>query len=120
MHRLVAMTCPEAANLDLGRPLRYRDISNELVQPIDESESGSVRCYHCKDGVWDESVVPPLTCSSGVFTLLVQCDMQAPVYLCLEHIPFRDNQFEVFTPEVAAALRDAKAGRDTLTRAVAS
>lgn len=100
--------------------MHYRNISNELVQPIDESDSGSVRCYHCKDGVWDESVVTPLTRSSGVFTLLVQCDMQTPVYLCLEHTPFRDDQFKVLTPEVAAALRDAKVVRDAAHWAMAA
>jgi hypothetical protein len=110
------MTDPSEPNLDLGRPLLRGDIEDDMVMPIDERDCG-VRCYTCKAGVWDESSVAPLTPSSGVFTYLVRCGMDAPVWVCLEHIPFQHKQFECFTPEVAALLERARQERDERSRA---
>ena len=106
---LIALTDPELANLDLGRPLKFADIVGQDTFPIEEE---GTYCYCCQQmSCWDISGLQPLTPSSGVFTRLVLCQMDSPVYLCLEHIPFYRDEFEAFTPEVADALRAAKRGK---------
>jgi hypothetical protein len=104
---LIYQLDPAHPNLDLGRPLQFSDIPSGDAFPLDERDSGSVYCHLCQEGFGDVRELAPLTGSSGVFTRLVLCDMEAPVYLCLEHIPFRHDQFELFSPEVAAALKEA-------------
>jgi len=105
---LISLLDPAQPNLDLGRPLQFRDIQTNDAFPLDERDEGGVYCYLCADGPrGDLRGLSPLTRSTGVFTRLVLCRMEAPVYLCLEHIPFYKDQFEIFSPEVAAALKDA-------------
>lgn len=104
---LISLLDPAHPNLDLGRPLQFSDIPSDDAFPLDEKDSGTVYCHLCQVGFGDVRELAPLTRSSGVFTRLVLCDMEAPVYLCLEHIPFRNDQFELFSPEVAAALKEA-------------
>lgn len=103
-------------NLDLGRALRWADIQDKDSQPITDEDSGAY-CYCCQEEQGfrlDE--LQPLTPSSGIFTRAVLCQMEAPVYVCLEHIPIGRNEFDAFTPEVAQALRDARVARDAAWR----
>lgn len=105
---LVTLLDPDQPNLDLGRPLQFCDIPSDDAFPLDACDDGSVYCYLCADGPrGDLRGLSPLTRSTGVFTSLVLCDQEAPVFLCLEHIPFDEDQFEIFSPEVAAALKEA-------------
>lgn len=105
MGRLIAMTDAELPKLDLGRPLKRSDIvRRENVFPIEGGRAG--QCYCCDDG--DE-----LSPSNGVFTDLVRCEMDSPVWVCLEHLPFSHDQFEAFTPDLAAELRALKSARDS-------
>lgn len=105
---LITLLDPAQPNLDLGRPLQFCDIPSDDAFPLDERDEGSVYCYLCADGPrGDLRGLSPLTRSTGVFTRLVLCDQEAPVYLCLEHIPFYKDQFELFSPEVAAVLKEA-------------
>ena len=104
--KLIGLTDPTRPNLDLGRHLTFADIPADGVYPLDERDDGGVHCYLCQQARnWNLTGLSVLTRSSGVFTDLVRCDQDAPVYVCLEHIPFRGDQFEVFTSEVAQALR---------------
>lgn len=109
MHALIKMTDPDLPRLDLGRPIRRRDIVDKNVQPVDDGCAGY--CYCCPP---EE---PEVTPSTGVFTSLIRCDMDAPVWLCLEHIPHRNGMFDVLTPEVAAELRQLMHQRDEAARA---
>lgn len=88
-------------NMDLGRNLTFDDIPGNHTYPIDPRDSGGVYCYDCRAdaGLCDSGLVP-LTQSTGVFTSLVLCGNDAPVYLCLGHMPLSS-----FTPEVAEVLR---------------
>lgn len=104
---LITLLDPAQPNLDLGRPLRLCDIQSEDAFPLDVRDEGGVYCYRCCDGPrGDVRGLSPLTRGTGVFTRLVLCDQDAPVFLCLEHIPFDMDQFEIFSPEVAAALKE--------------
>jgi hypothetical protein len=102
---LIAMTDADVPNLDLGRPLVFSDILDKDTFPLDGKNEGCY-CYLCQQAHsrGDVSKLRPLTPSSGVFSSKVRCDREAPVYLCLEHMPHRDDQFESFSPDVAAEL----------------
>ena len=102
---IISMTDATKPNIDLGRNLRFADIVDDTTLPIDKSDSGAY-CYLCQRN-HRQAVLTPLTPSSGVLTNAVLCDQDSPVYLCLEHIPHLDNQFEAFTPEVQIILRAA-------------
>lgn len=95
-------------NIDIGRPLTYADIVDDSTYPIDERDVG-VFCYYCKDG----SELEPLTQSTGVFTSLVTCDDNAPVWLCLEHVPLKEREFDAFSEDLQATLHSLRraAGR---------
>jgi hypothetical protein len=111
---LIALTDPSLAKLDLGRPLRFADIVDRDTFPIEEE---GTYCYCCQQmSGYDISGLQPLTPSSGVFTRLVLCQMDSPVYLCLEHIPFYRDEFEAFTPEVAEVLRAVKRAQREVRR----
>lgn len=94
----------EQENLDLGRDLQRCDIVDPDTFPLEESAVGEVHCYLCVAHGADLRTLAPLTRSSGVFTSAITCDMDAPVYVCLEHMPHRYRQFEAFAPEVEAIL----------------
>lgn len=102
------------ANLDIGRPLQFKDIPGDDTYPISESEAkNELFCYECQHETRGRlNDLQPLTPSTGVFTSLILCDMEAPVYVCLEHVPFSRNEFECFTPEVQELLRAAQRARD--------
>lgn len=89
--------------LDLGRPLTSSDIVDEFTFPIDSDDTRGYRCFECG--------AEPLSASTGVFTARVLCSMHAPVYLCLECIPFFRHEFEAFSPEVAATLMEKQKQR---------
>lgn len=100
-------------NLDLGRPLRRSDITVSDTFPIQEDElQFGPYCYTCKDGLHSLDDLETLTRSTGVFTLRVVCSMQAPVYLCLEHLPGDRSDLDCFTTEVQEVLRAARRLRD--------
>lgn len=102
---LVAMKNPALPNLDLGRPITWLYIVDYDVMPISPKDVGCY-CYLClQDHNWDVSQLEPLTPSTGVFTTKVRCDIGAPVFVCLEHIPFQHTAFEAFTPDVAQQLQ---------------
>lgn len=115
---LITLLDSAQPNLDLGRPLKFSDIQSDDAFPLEERDEGGVYCHLCADGPRGNlNGLSPLTRSSGVFTRLVLCDMEAPVYLCLEHIPFYKDQFEIFSPEVSAALKEAVRLRHEAERA---
>jgi len=93
-------------NLDLGRDLKSGDILDKDVFPLLYLSPGErVHCYVCaglSEGRLEEA--KPLTRSSGIFTNRIRCDQDAPVYLCLEHLPFTHRQFEAFSTEVEETL----------------
>lgn len=101
------MTTKLIENVDLGRDLVREDILTRGVWPIDAVDAGGVYCYQCQAEHPFEHL-RPLTARSGVFTDLVRCDMDAAVWVCLEHTPFSTTQFEAFTPEVRTLLSGAK------------
>lgn len=104
--------CNENENLDLGRKLTHADILDNNTYPLDDTDSGHALCYLCQEErQFRIDGLPPLTTSSGVFSSRIRCDMDAPVYLCLEHLPFRQRQFEAFSPEVEAALVEKQQAR---------
>lgn len=86
-------------NLDLGRDLQFADFEGNNSFPIDARDSGNVYCYDCTRNNRITDDTPPLTSSSGVFTSLVLCENDAPVYICLKHIDRSE-----FTPEVQQLL----------------
>jgi len=98
----------EELNIDLGRPITSSDIVANGVYPLPVSEEGCF-CYLCrKQSGGGDSQLQPLTMSSGVFTSKVLCEMDSPVFVCLEHIPFSIHEFEAFTPSVAEELRSRR------------
>lgn len=106
-----------APNLDLGRPLCWADIRDKDSQPIGDDDSG-VYCYLCQeDRGFRQEELQPLTRSSGVFTRLVLCQEGAPVYVCLDHVPYNSAEFDSFTPEVAQLLQLARRAREDAYRA---
>lgn len=103
-------------NLDLGRPLRWADIRDPDSQPISDDDSGTF-CYCCQEEMgFRQDELQPLTPSSGVFTRAILCQMEAPVYVCLDHVPFTSTEFEAFSPEVAALLKAARRQREVESR----
>ncbi|MBK6616264.1 hypothetical protein [Ottowia sp.] len=99
-------------NIDLGRALTRGDIEGQDTFPMNADDEGAY-CYICgceQEGRLDG--LEPLTCSSGVFTRLVLCQMDAPVWVCLEHLPFQRDQFEGFAEELRPLLRQLVAERD--------
>lgn len=105
-------------NLDLGRPLRWADIRDQDSQPISDDDTG-VFCYCCQEEVgFRQDGLQPLTPSSGIFTRAILCQMEAPVYVCLDHVPFTSTEFEAFSPEVAALLKAARRQREVESRAL--
>lgn len=106
------MCCVELKNLDLGRPITSADIVDRDVFPLRKDDEG-VHCYICHGGHGGIEHLEPLTVSTGVFTLKVKCDMDSPVWVCLEHIPFFTKEFEAFSPEVQQQLHDLRRLRDS-------
>lgn len=106
------MCCFELKNLDLGRPVVAADIVDRDVFPLRPDDEG-VHCYLCQQESHGTEHLEPLTVSTGVFTLKVKCDMDSPVWVCLEHIPFCSKEFEAFTPEVQQQLHNIRYLRDS-------
>lgn len=95
------------ANLDLGRAITCDDIIDPNTFPFEERSE--VFCYTCMErssGLLAD--LQPLTSSTGVFTSLVRCEFEAPVYLCLCCLPTSRGDFGVFTPQVAATLNEKR------------
>ena len=102
----------DVRNLDLGRPLVRADIVGADVWPISKTDEGCY-CYLCvQEHNGSAQGLEPLRASSGVFTSKVTCDMDAPVWVCLDHIPVSHREFEDFTPEVQQQLRELSRKRD--------
>lgn len=105
---LTSMTDHFLPNLDLGRDITSADIVGEYVFPLDKVDSG-VYCYECQKMHnwslgWSDGKLTPLTPSTGVYTALITCDQDSPVWVCLEHLPHSNHMFEAFTPELKALL----------------
>lgn len=107
-------------NLDIGRPLVRSDIVGPDTFPMQPGDEGCF-CYLCADeGQGRVDDLEPLKVSSGVFTRLVMCQMEAPVWLCLEHLPFGKTEFEVFEEGLRAQLRSLRHARDAVDAAATS
>lgn len=107
-------------NIDIGRPLVRGDIVGADTFPMSLQDEGAY-CYLCSEehqGRLDD--LEPLKASSGVFTRLVLCQMEAPVWLCLEHLPFSGVEFEVFAEVLRGQLRALRDKRDKGANAEAS
>lgn len=116
----IQMVDPVFPKLDLGRPIEWHDIprdraySWDRIQPIAATER-SGQCYCCDDG-------QTLTPSTGVFTDLLRCEMDAPVWVCLEDLPGApgaNGPFSRFTPELQAELKARRYLRDAQAQAQA-
>jgi hypothetical protein len=94
-------------NITIGRPLVKEDIVDSQTYPIDQADSGEVYCHVCEKYHSGEQL-QPLTSSSGVFTSAITCEMGSPVWVCLDHAPYNENEFDAFTPAVQEALRLAR------------
>jgi hypothetical protein len=109
---LISMTDSTLPNIDVGRDLQFADIIDDDTFTIAKCDAGAY-CYLCQRGHRQRELTP-LTPSSGVFTNAVRCDQDSPVYLCLEHIPHSEHQFEAFIPEVQTILRAAMRAKRAL------
>ncbi|MGL6378218.1 hypothetical protein [Aeromonas hydrophila] len=93
------------SHFDLGRDLQQSDIVDPDTWPLDDfAVEQHVCCLICMEHVeLAPSGVEPLTKRTGVFTGLVRCDMEAPAYVCLDHM-----DPSVFTPVLAAKLKESQ------------
>lgn len=95
--------------VSFGRPIEWSDIADRDAQPLEVSDEGRVHCFHC-----DRTDSRKLTRSTGVFTSAVLCPDQAPVYMCLEHMPWESTsaRFGWLKPEAAKLLQEAVKARE--------
>lgn len=86
-------------NLDFGRPLTSSDIIDDMVMRIADVSDEGCYCYLCQKHERLSSLTP-LTRGTGVMTNHVRCEMDSPVYVCLEHAG--DDAFQ---PDMLEQLR---------------
>ena len=109
-------------NISLGSPLQTRDIvqvSNPGIYIIGEDNSGSVKCYCCREekGLSTNSL-EPLTSSTGVFTSVFECNQGAPVWVCFSCMPWRGKQFDWLVEPVQAVLLEKVARKQAIENAM--